>query len=59
MRKENNHRSELVSQLLYGDCFIVISQKKIGFKLLRLEMIIQVGLIINNIKLSLLKKQMT
>lgn len=28
MRKENNHRSELVSQLLYGDCFIVISQKK-------------------------------
>ena len=28
MRKENNHRSELVSQLLYGDCFTIISQKK-------------------------------
>ena len=24
MRKENNHTSEMVSQLLYGDCFRVI-----------------------------------
>ena len=28
MRKENNHRSEMVSQLLYGDCFKVIGKKK-------------------------------
>ena len=28
MRKENNHRSEMVSQLLYGDCFKIIGTKK-------------------------------
>ncbi|MDC1542149.1 C40 family peptidase [Flavobacteriaceae bacterium] len=28
MRKENNHRSEMVSQLLYGDCFKIIGKKK-------------------------------
>ena len=28
MRKENNNRSEMVSQLLYGDCFKIIGTKK-------------------------------
>ena len=28
MRNENSHKSELISQLLYGDCFKVISKKK-------------------------------
>jgi len=28
MRVENSHQSELVSQLLYGDCFKIISKKK-------------------------------
>jgi hypothetical protein len=28
MRKENNHQSEMVSQLLYGDCFKIIGIKK-------------------------------
>jgi len=28
MRKENDHRSEMVSQLLYGDCFKIIGTKK-------------------------------
>ncbi len=28
MRKESSHQSELISQLLYGDCFKVISKKK-------------------------------
>lgn len=28
IRKESSHQSELVSQLLYGDCFKIISQKK-------------------------------
>lgn len=28
MRKESNHRSEMVSQLLYGDCFKIIGTKK-------------------------------
>ncbi len=28
MRKENDHKSELVSQLLYGDCFSINEQKK-------------------------------
>ena len=27
MRNENSHKSELISQLLYGDCFKVISKK--------------------------------
>lgn len=27
LRKENNHRSELISQFLFGDCFKVIKQK--------------------------------
>ena len=28
MRKENNHRSEMVSQLLYGDCYKIIEKRK-------------------------------
>ncbi len=28
LRKENNHRSEQISQFLYGDCFKVLKQKK-------------------------------
>ena len=28
MRVENSHQSELVSQLLYGDCFKILSIKK-------------------------------
>src|SRR6056300_273926 len=28
MRSEPSHQSELVSQLLYGDCFKIISKKK-------------------------------
>ena len=28
MRKEHSHQSELVSQLLYGDCFKIMSSKK-------------------------------
>jgi len=31
MRSDNSHKSELVSQLLYGDCFKIISQKKEWF----------------------------
>ena len=27
MRRENSHECELVSQLLYGDCFIILSEK--------------------------------
>ena len=33
MRSENSHQSELVSQLLYGDCFKIISQKKDWFQI--------------------------
>jgi|TARA_B110000285_G_scaffold192235_1_gene220491 cell wall-associated NlpC family hydrolase len=36
MRKENNHRSELVSQLLYGDCFKIIGKKKEWFQIITL-----------------------
>ena len=28
MRSEGSHQSELISQLLYGDCFKVISKKE-------------------------------
>ena len=28
IREENSHKSELVSQLLYGDCFKINSEKK-------------------------------
>lgn len=28
LRKENDHKSELVSQLLYGDCFKIIDERK-------------------------------
>jgi len=28
LRKESSHKSELISQLLYGDCFKIISKKK-------------------------------
>ena len=28
LRKENNHRSEMVSQLLYGDCFKILKKRK-------------------------------
>lgn len=28
LRKENNHRSEMVSQLLYGDCYKIIEKRK-------------------------------
>jgi len=33
MRKEPSHQSELVSQLLYGDCFKIISSKKEWFQI--------------------------
>jgi hypothetical protein len=33
MRKENKHQSEMVSQLLYGDCFKVIEQRKDWLKI--------------------------
>ncbi|MEK9614163.1 MAG: C40 family peptidase [Flavobacteriaceae bacterium] len=33
MRKEKNHRSEMVSQLLYGDCFKVIEKRKDWLKI--------------------------
>ena len=28
LRNENNHRSEMVSQLLYGDCYKIIEKRK-------------------------------
>ncbi|MDA7777851.1 C40 family peptidase [Flavobacteriaceae bacterium] len=37
IRKENSHQSELVSQLLYGDCFKIISIKKDWVQLLTLQ----------------------
>lgn len=37
MRKESSHKSELVSQLLYGECFKVISKKKEWFQILTLS----------------------
>ncbi len=36
MRSENSHRCELVSQLLYGDCFKIISKKKGWLQILAL-----------------------
>ena len=33
MRNENNHRSEMVSQLLYGDCYKIIEKRKSWFKI--------------------------
>ncbi len=33
IRKENNHRSELTSQLLYGDLFKIIDQRKDWYKI--------------------------
>ena len=32
LRKENDHKSELISQLLYGDSFKIIDQRKDWFK---------------------------
>lgn len=37
MRKENCHQSEMVSQLLYGDCFKIISTKKEWVQISTLE----------------------
>lgn len=37
IRKENSHQSELVSQLLYGDCFKIISTKKNWFNIITLQ----------------------
>lgn len=36
LRKENNHRSEMVSQLLYGDCYKIIEKRK-NWDKIRLE----------------------
>ena len=33
LRKENDHKSELVSQVLYGDCFKIIDERKEWFKI--------------------------
>lgn len=33
LRNDYNHRSELVSQLLYGDCFKIIDQRKDWYKI--------------------------
>lgn len=33
LRKENNHKSELVSQLLYGEAFKIIDQRKDWYKI--------------------------
>ncbi len=33
LRKENDHKSELVSQVLYGDCFKIIDERKDWFKI--------------------------
>ena len=37
MRKEHSHQSEMVSQLLYGDCFKIISTKKEWVQISALE----------------------
>jgi hypothetical protein len=37
MRKEHSHQSEMVSQLLYGDCFKIISTKKEWAQITTLE----------------------
>ena len=37
MRVENSHESELVSQLLYGDCFEILSTKKEWFQIKSLD----------------------
>ena len=37
MRIENSHESELVSQLLYGDCFEILSTKKEWFQIKSLD----------------------
>ena len=33
LRNENNHRSEMVSQLLYGDCYKIIEKRKSWYKI--------------------------
>ena len=33
LRKENDHKSELVSQVLYGDCFKIFDERKEWFKI--------------------------
>ena len=33
LRKENDHKSELVSQLLYGEAFKIIDQRKDWYKI--------------------------
>tara|TARA_B100001057_G_scaffold321324_1_gene321531 strand:+ start:374 stop:1117 length:744 start_codon:yes stop_codon:yes gene_type:complete len=33
LRKENDHKSEMVSQLLYGDCYKIIDKRKKWFKI--------------------------
>ena len=37
MRKENNHQSEMISQLLYGDCFEIIGIKKEWSNIITIE----------------------
>ena len=37
IRKENSNQSELVSQLLYGDCFKIISTKKDWIQIMTLQ----------------------
>jgi len=36
LRKENSHKSEMVSQILYGECYKIIEKRK-GWKKVRLE----------------------
>lgn len=36
MRKENSHKSEMISQLLYGDCYKIIEKRK-GWNKIRLD----------------------
>ena len=33
LRNEKNHRSEMVSQLLYGDCYKIIEKRKSWYKI--------------------------
>tara|TARA_B100000989_G_scaffold197838_1_gene149407 strand:- start:3104 stop:3304 length:201 start_codon:yes stop_codon:yes gene_type:complete len=36
-KNENRHQSELVSQLLYGECFKIISSKKNWIQILTIQ----------------------
>ena len=47
LRKEYDHKSEMVSQLLYGDCYKIIDKRKKWFKI-RMEWDGYEGWIISN-----------